>query len=294
MAADGADRKSSRKQQPIAYDESTIQTLDALEHIRLRTGMYIGRIGDGTNPADGIYVLLKEVIDNTRRRVHHGPRARRSRSSARATRSPCATTAAASRWAKWSSACRKINTGGKYNDDVFQFSVGLNGVGTKAVNALSSAFEVVSLPRGQVPPRDLRARQAQEREAGQGRRSAQDGTLVRFTPGPRRSSSTIDWNDEFVAQAALVLRLPQHRPHAHLQRQERSRARAASRDLLTEEIGEEPPLYEIVHCKQDRLEFAFTHTHDVRRELLQLRERPVHQRRRHPPGRVPRGPAARR
>jgi len=61
----------------VAYDESTIHTLDALEHIRLRTGMYIGRVGDGSHPQDGIYIMLKEIIDNAIDEIHHGPRAER-------------------------------------------------------------------------------------------------------------------------------------------------------------------------------------------------------------------------
>ncbi|NLV39735.1 MAG: type IIA DNA topoisomerase subunit B, partial [Candidatus Hydrogenedentes bacterium] len=125
------------------YDESKIQTLSALEHIRKRTGMYIGRVGDGTQYDDGIYVLLKEVIDNAvdefimgyGERVEidiDGPRVR-VRDYGRGI--PLG---------KVVDCVSRINTGAKYNDDVFQFSVGLNGVGTKAVNALSSSFLVQS------------------------------------------------------------------------------------------------------------------------------------------------------
>ncbi|HPJ57701.1 MAG TPA: ATP-binding protein, partial [Kiritimatiellia bacterium] len=113
------------------YDESKIQTLSALEHIRKRTGMYIGRVGDGTQYDDGIYVLLKEVIDNAvdefimgyGQRVEidiDGPRVR-VRDYGRGI--PLG---------KVVDCVSRINTGAKYNDDVFQFSVGLNGVGTKA------------------------------------------------------------------------------------------------------------------------------------------------------------------
>src|SRR5271157_2173782 len=124
------------------YDEKTIKTLSSLEHIRMRPGMYIGRLGDGSNPDDGIYVLLKEVIDNSideyimwfGKKIEvtiDGPLVK-IRDYGRGI--PLG---------KVIDCVSIINTGGKFNDDVFQFSVGLNGVGTKAVNALSSHFKVV-------------------------------------------------------------------------------------------------------------------------------------------------------
>src|SRR4029077_17248209 len=125
------------------YDESKIRTLSSLEHIRTRTGMYIGRLGDGIHHDDGIYILLKEVIDNSGdelimgygRHIHvtvDGPLVR-VRDYGRGI--PLG---------KVIDCVSRINTGAKYNDDVFQFSVGLNGVGTKAVNALSQNFLVRS------------------------------------------------------------------------------------------------------------------------------------------------------
>ena len=129
------------------YDESKIQTLSPLEHIRLRSGMYIGRLGDGSNRNDGIYILLKEVIDNSVDEFIMG------------NGSKIAIEIAGSRvkvrdygrgipLGKVVECVSVINTGAKYNDDVFQFSVGLNGVGTKAVNALSSYFKVMSVRGG--------------------------------------------------------------------------------------------------------------------------------------------------
>ena len=127
------------------YDESAVKTLDALEHIRLRSGMYIGRLGDGSHPDDGIYVMLKEVIDNSidefimnngkkiEVKVDHPSGKVAIRDYGRGI--PLG---------KVIDCVSQINTGAKYNDDVFQFSVGLNGVGTKAVNALSSHFLVCS------------------------------------------------------------------------------------------------------------------------------------------------------
>ena len=131
----------------VAYDEKAIQTLDALEHIRLRSGMYVGRLGDGSHPLDGIYVMLKEVIDNAVDEFIMG-----SGKRVEITRDGDSISVRdygrGIPLGKLVDCVSRINTGGKYNDDVFQFSVGLNGVGTKAVNALSSDFEVTSWRNG--------------------------------------------------------------------------------------------------------------------------------------------------
>lgn len=129
------------------YDESQVRTLDALEHIRLRSGMYIGRLGDGSNQNDGIYVLLKEVVDNSidefivgfgnRIDIQIADNRVKVRDYGRGI--PLG---------KVVECVSQINTGAKYNDDVFQFSVGMNGVGTKAVNALSSYFKVIAIRDG--------------------------------------------------------------------------------------------------------------------------------------------------
>ena len=126
--------------QKVAYDEKAIQTLDALEHIRLRTGMYIGRLGDGNHPHDGIYVMLKEVVDNSVDEFIMGE-GRRIEIFREGNAMSVRDFGRGIPLGKVIECVSKINTGGKYNDDVFQFSVGLNGVGTKAVNALSSDFE---------------------------------------------------------------------------------------------------------------------------------------------------------
>src|ERR1700727_337001 len=132
------------------YDESTVQSLDALAHIRLRSGMYIGRLGDGSHPDDGIYVMLKEAIDNSIDEfiMGHGKKIAISLDAK-------TSTVTVRDWGrgiplgKVIECVSQINTGAKYNDDVFQFSVGLNGVGLKAVNALSSHFVVKSFREGQ-------------------------------------------------------------------------------------------------------------------------------------------------
>ena len=122
------------------YDESKIKTLSSLEHIRLRTGMYIGRLGDGSNPDDGIYILVKEVIDNSIDEfiMGNGSRIDIQQEENKITVRDFGRGIPLGKLVECVSV---INTGAKYNDDVFQFSVGLNGVGTKAVNMLKQSLK---------------------------------------------------------------------------------------------------------------------------------------------------------
>ena len=171
---------TTRLQIPV-YDESKIKTLSSLEHIRLRTGMYIGRLGDGSNPDDGIYVLLKEIVDNAVDEyimgfgkkvdvaVENGAVSVRDygRGIPLGKVIDCVST---------------INTGAKYNDDVFQFSVGLNGVGTKAVNALSSHFMVTAYRDGEFFEATFERGKLKGKKKGSTKEP--DGTYVEFVPDP--------------------------------------------------------------------------------------------------------------
>ena len=241
----------------VKYDESAIQTLDALEHIRLRTGMYIGRLGDGSHPLDGIYVMLKEIIDNSVDEfiMGEGKRIEITRHGESVT---VRDFGRGIPLGKLVDCVSQINTGGKYNDDVFQFSVGLNGVGTKAVNALSSDFEVTSFREGKY----RRAAFAQGKLLEQKKGKAADerpGTLVTFTPDPEIFGD-YGWNEEFIAHRLNF--------YAHLNsglnliyNGKKFHSKNGLEDLLRNEIGDGGSLYDIVHCKDKLLEFAFTHTH---------------------------------
>src|SRR5881409_460930 len=163
------------------YDESKIKTLSSIEHIRLRTGMYIGRIGDGSHYDDGCYILLKEVIDNAvdefimgaGKEVHINieNKAVTVRDFGRGI--PLG---------KVIECVSQINTGAKYNDDVFQFSVGLNGVGTKAVNALSQDFFVRRHRGGEFV--EAAFKQGKLKNERKGKTTERDGTFIRFEPDP--------------------------------------------------------------------------------------------------------------
>jgi len=239
----------------IEYDESAVQTLDALEHIRQRTGMYIGRIGDGSSPVDGIYIMLKEVIDNSvdefimgngrKVEIHRDGRQISVRDYGRGI--PLG---------KVVDCVSEINTGAKYNDDVFQFSVGLNGVGTKAVNALSSDFEVVSFREGKFKRASFeRGRKVKEQS---GSSSERNGTFIRFVPDPQIFED-YDWREEFIEHRL--------RYYSYLNsglslvyNGKIFSSKDGLRDLLAEEIGAEHTVYDGVHFKDDRIEFTFTHT----------------------------------
>ena len=240
------------KQEPI-YDESKIKTLSSLEHIRLRTGMYIGRLGDGSNTDDGIYILLKEVVDNSIDEyiMGHGKRIDVTLKDSTVTIRDYGRGIPLGKVVECVSV---INTGAKYNDDVFQFSVGLNGVGTKAVNALSSHFKVTSHREGKYKEAVFsKGKLLSEKE---GETSEKNGTLVEFIPDVEIFSD-FNFNHEFI----------QHRMwnYACLNQgltlyfnKEKFEAKNGLFDLLTAEIAGDPA-YPIVYYKSPQLEMAFTH-----------------------------------
>src|SRR5580700_1432830 len=161
------------------YDESKIKTLSSLEHIRLRTGMYIGRIGDGSHYDDGCYILLKEVVDNTIDEfiMGYGKEVQITIDGSSVT---VRDFGRGIPLGKVIDCVSKINTGAKYNDDVFQFSVGLNGVGTKAVNALSKDFFVRSFRGGEFAEASFKQGKLKSEQKGQ--QAEPDGTEIRFEP----------------------------------------------------------------------------------------------------------------
>ncbi|MFP4152409.1 MAG: DNA topoisomerase IV subunit B [Alkalispirochaeta sp.] len=238
------------------YDESSIKTLSSLEHIRLRSGMYIGRLGDGSNFNDGIYILLKEVVDNSIDEfiMGHGKKIEIKRDD-----DGSITVRDYGRGiplGKLTEAVSRINTGAKYNDDVFQFSVGLNGVGTKAVNALSEHFLAVSFREGKYAEAIFERGVLKKEKKGKTDKY-RDGTYIKFRPD-RELFGEFTYNEEFILQrlwnyaylnAGLTI----------LYNKEKIVSEGGLRDLLTAEVGDNA-LYEPTHLRQERLEFAFTHT----------------------------------
>lgn len=238
------------------YDESTVKTLDALAHIRLRSGMYIGRLGDGSNPDDGIYIMLKEVIDNSVDEfiMKHGKKIIVKVDEA----TGCVAIRDFGRGiplGKVIECVSQINTGAKYNDDVFQFSVGLNGVGTKAVNALSSYFLVRSYRDGEFV--EARFSQGRLKDQKKGKTQESNGTYVEFIPDNEIFK-------KFSFQKELILKRIWH--YAYLNsglvvefNGEKIQSAYGLLDLLNAEVTEDK-LYEPLHYRGQHLEFAFLHT----------------------------------
>lgn len=239
------------------YDETTIQTLAPLEHIRLRSGMYIGRLGDGTNPDDGIYVMLKEVIDNSVDEfiMGHGKQIEIS-IDFKEGRVRVRDYGRGIPLGKLIDCVSQINTGAKYNDDVFQFSVGLNGVGTKAVNALSSEFVVRSHRDGEAVEAHFARGKLLSRKEMKTREP--NGTFVEFCPDPEIFGSYTYFDDNIKKRM---------RHYAYLNTGLTLRYNGEDivsenglLDLLNEEVAEEERLYEPLHYRGKTLEFAFLHT----------------------------------
>lgn len=240
------------------YDESKIKTLSSLEHIRLRTGMYIGRIGDGSHYDDGCYILLKEVIDNAIDEYIMGFGREVSIKIEENTVS-IRDYGRGIPLGKVIDCVSKINTGAKYNDDVFQFSVGLNGVGTKAVNALSKSFLVRSHRGGEFV--EAQFRQGKIKASKDGKAPDEpDGTFIQFVPDPE-----IFKDSKF---------LPEHvekrlRHYSYLNsglklifNDQVFQSRLGLLDLVMEDLqgDQSEPIYPPLHFTSKTLEFCFTHS----------------------------------
>ncbi len=236
------------------YTEDKIKSLSSLEHIRLRSGMYIGRIGDGTNYDDGVYVLIKEVIDNSIDEYIMGfgdkviveikDKTIAVRDYGRGI--PLG---------KLVECVSTINTGAKYNDDVFQFSVGLNGVGTKAVNALSKKFIAVSYRGGEA--RMVSFERGVLKSDKSFKDDKPDGTLIQFTP-----------DEEIFGNYQILEEILDKRfwHYAYLNsgltivyNKKTYQSSEGLKDLLASEVGQDN-LYDILYFKDKKIEFALCHT----------------------------------
>lgn len=238
------------------YDESTVKTLDALSHIRLRSGMYIGRLGDGSHPDDGIYIMLKEIIDNSVDEfIMKNGKKITVEIDDKTQKGSVRDFGRGIPLGKVVECVSQINTGAKYNDDVFQFSVGLNGVGTKAVNALSSHFLVRSHRDGEfVEALFSRGKLLDQKH---GKTKEPNGTYIEFIPDQEIFK-------KYNFQNEYVLKRLWH--YAYLNtgltieyNGETVESKNGLLDLLNEEVTEDR-LYEPLHYRGKFLEFAFLHT----------------------------------
>ncbi len=239
------------------YTEDKIQTLSSLSHIRLRSGMYIGRLGDGNQYDDGIYVLLKEVVDNSIDEfiMHFGDKIEINISGSKVSVRDYGRGIPLGKVVECVSV---INTGAKYNDDVFQFSVGLNGVGTKAVNALSSSFTVKS-------HRDKKSFKATFSKGvlvskEDGTTGEKDGTLIEFIPDTEIFGSYA-FDMEFIEDRICKYVYLNSGLTIALNGKD-YKSDNGLKDLLSKEVEDES-LYDIIHIKNDKIEYAFCHTSNM-------------------------------
>ena len=242
--------------QNTSYTEENIRSLDWKEHIRMRPGMYIGKLGDGSSPDDGIYILLKEVLDNSIDEYVMGA-GKTIEVSIQGTKVSVRDYGRGIPLGKVVDVVSKMNTGGKYDTKAFKKSVGLNGVGTKAVNALSSFFRVEST-------RDNKSASA---EFEQGNLTLQDilddtsrrkGTKVSFIPD-EQIFKNYKFRNEYVVK--MLKNYVYLNPGLTIIfNGEKYYSENGLKDLLSENINDSDMLYPIIHLKGEDIEVALTHS----------------------------------
>ena len=246
---------------PVEYTDDNIRHLSDMEHVRTRPGMYIGRLGDGKLPEDGIYVLLKEVIDNSIDEFKMNAGDRIEIDIEDNLRVSVRDYGRGIPQGKLVEAVSVLNTGGKYDSKAFKKSVGLNGVGVKAVNALSSHFEVKSFREGKV--RALSFEKGNLQGDKTKKTNDESGTYIYFEPD-NTLFKNYSFHDDIVEEML--------RNYTYLNtgltimyNGRRILSRHGLKDLLTDNMTGDP-LYPIVHMKGEDIEIAFTHTNQYGEE----------------------------
>ena len=245
----------------VAYTDDNIRHLSDMEHVRTRPGMYIGRLGDGKLPEDGIYVLLKEVLDNSIDEFKMNEGTRIEIEIEDNLRVSVRDYGRGIPQGKLVEAVSVLNTGGKYDSKAFKKSVGLNGVGIKAVNALSSKFEVKSFREGKV--RSLTFEKGNKQTDKTTKTNDEQGTYIYFEP-----DNTLFKNYSF--QDDIVVTMLRNYTYLNtgltiMYNGHRIVSRHGLKDLLSDNMTGDP-LYPIVHMKGDDIEIAFTHTNQYGEE----------------------------
>ena len=242
------------REQAESYSEDDIKTLQGLEHIRQRPGMYIGRLGDGSHQDDGIYVLFKEVLDNAIDEYVMGY-GRRIDVAIEENTFTIRDYGRGIPPGKLVDCVSNINTGGKFNSDKYQFTVGMNGVGTKAVNALSCRFVAESIRSGKGKRATFKYGKLQSVEDFD--TEERNGTRISFTPDPEKFVN-YKIKIEFVERRLWMYAYLNSGLSLYLNNQ-RYYSKNGLQDLLSNEIEAEAELYSTIHYKDERIEFAFCH-----------------------------------
>ena len=242
--------------QQTQYNEDNIRSLDWKEHIRMRPGMYIGKLGDGSSPDDGIYILLKEVLDNSIDEFVMGAgktidiKIDEGKVSVR-------DYGRGIPLGKVVDVVSKMNTGGKYDSRAFKKSVGLNGVGTKAVNALSASFFVASTRDGQRKTALFNQGVLEENEPPSSS-SQRNGTQVSFVPD-ETIFKKFRYRNEYVAK--MLKNYVYLNPGLTIVfNGEKYVSKNGLKDLLEDNNNTEDFLYPVIHLKGDDIEVAITHS----------------------------------
>ena len=242
--------------QQTQYNEDNIRSLDWKEHIRMRPGMYIGKLGDGSSPDDGIYILLKEVLDNSIDEFVMGAgktidiKINEGKVSVR-------DYGRGIPLGKVVDVVSKMNTGGKYDSRAFKKSVGLNGVGTKAVNALSASFFVASTRDGQRKTVLFNQGVIEENEPPSSS-SQRNGTQVSFVPD-ETIFKKFRYRNEYVAK--MLKNYVYLNPGLTIVfNGEKYVSKNGLKDLLEDNNNTEDFLYPVIHLKGDDIEVAITHS----------------------------------
>ncbi len=239
----------------VKYTESEIRSLDWKEHIRLRPGMYIGKLGDGASQDDGIYILIKEIIDNSMDEyfMGHGKVLDIDVSEKQVTIRDYGRGIPLGKVVECVS---RINTGGKYDSKAFKKSVGLNGVGTKAVNALSQNFEVTSYRDGKEKYARFERGELLE-ESRQRKTKEPNGTLIHFTPDEEIFKKFVFREDYLESQFWNYAYL-----NAGFKIKFNGKVLVSKdglKDLLAKKTQSEDLRYPIIHLRGDDIEVALTH-----------------------------------
>lgn len=238
------------------YTEENIRSLDWKEHIRMRPGMYIGKLGDGSSPDDGIYILLKEVLDNSIDEFVMGA-GKTIEISIQGDRVTVRDYGRGIPLGKVVDVVSKMNTGGKYDTKAFKKSVGLNGVGTKAVNALSTYFRVESTRDSKSASAEFALGELTNKEMLE-ETSRRKGTKVSFVP-----DSSIFKNYKYRSE--YVIRMLKNYVYLNpgltiVFNGEKYFSENGLKDLLAENISESDLLYPIIHLRGNDIEVAITHS----------------------------------
>jgi topoisomerase-4 subunit B len=240
----------------VEYDDNSIRSLDWREHIRLRPGMYIGKLGNGTTPDDGIYILFKEVCDNSIDEFAMGAGKKIEIKLTDEGKLSIRDYGRGIPLGKVVDCVSKINTGGKYDSKAFQKSVGLNGVGTKAVNALSSHFRVIAYREGQCKVAEFINGELLREEPVKPS-DQPNGTYVEFIPDVSIFKG-FKFNDEYIIERIWDYAYLNTGLTIHFNG-EKYFSKNGLLDLLSNRVDVERLRYPIIHLKGEDIEIAMSH-----------------------------------